>query len=301
MAKKNYGDLEQHIIKTFKDEGKFVFNGVEYNVLIVDKPRPVSGECKTDVFVLGEDDSGKKIQLKISAKLEKSNEFQENKVSATKAEAYFGENWAEIVSEATKSIRHKFEGKELIYASRRHPVCQNSITLGWKLEIANKARALCAEAPLTHQEVRDFVYKGTNQPVIKKNATVSGNIVENSGVAEYLLVSCVKNINSTDDIICNLKLIDEVNFGKTYLIFTANNYRTDVKKADGPRPLAVCIKWHCKNNKLCPTICFDEPLKYTGEGDMTPILLEALKQLGKNHPSEFNPCEDLISEKIFLS
>lgn len=300
MAKKNYGELEQHIIKTFKDEGKFVFKDVEYKVLIADKPRPASGECKTDVFVLGEDNCGNKIQLKISAKLEDVNEFQGNKYKSETTEAIFGENWAAIVLKAANSIKNRFEERPLIYASGKGKTKPNSITLGWKLEIASKPRNLSVEVPLSEKEIRDFVYKGTSQAISKKNATVAGNIIENSGIAEYLLVSCIKNIKSTNDIICNLRLIDEIDFEKTYLIFTANNYRTQEKKADGKRSLAVCIRWNCIGSKLCPIICFEEPLKYTGKGDMVPILLEALNQLGKNHPSEFNPCEDLINSNLFI-
>ena len=54
------------------------------------------------------------------------------------------------------------------------------------------------------------------------------------------------------------------------MIFTANNYRTDVEKADGKRPLAVRIEWECKNNKLTPLFYYDKPLHYTGGGDMRP-------------------------------
>ena len=54
-------------------------------------------------------------------------------------------------------------------------------------------------------------------------------------------------VNATTDYSIDTKKIDD-----TYLIFTANNYRTDVEKADGKRPLAVRIEWECKNNKLTP-------------------------------------------------
>lgn len=46
-----------------------------------------------------------------------------------------------------------------------------------------------------------------------------------------------------------MELIDNVDIGDTYFIFTANNYRTDVKKADGPRALAVRIEWVVDNGK----------------------------------------------------
>jgi hypothetical protein len=122
MPKKNYGKLENTIIEIFNREGSFTMNNIKYNVLLVGKPRPASGECKTDVLIIGEDKFSNKIQLKISVKTKSSNEFQENKVTAEKAEAYFGTDWKEIIIAATKSISHEFQNRPLIYVSGRYPI-----------------------------------------------------------------------------------------------------------------------------------------------------------------------------------
>lgn len=300
MVKKGYGLLEQHIISLFNQEKRFVFEGNEYNVLITDKPRPNSGECKTDIYVLAKDNNNNKIELKISAKLKSSNEFQENKLNATRAKAYLGENWSDIISKAAYSIHEKFEEKHLIYVSKHHPTAANSITLGWKFEIASKPRALSVKAPLTVEEVRNYVYKGINQTEDKKHSFVNKEIIMNSGIADYLLISEIEELKTINDIISNLIPIDNYNPPEIHFIFTANNYRTKENKADGPRPLAVYIKWSCKNKKLCHEICYDSPLKYTGENDIKPILLDALKDLCKFHPCDFN-CEcDLETPNILL-
>lgn len=197
-------------------------------------------------------------------------------------------------------ISHEFENRPLIYVSGKYPIKPNSITLGWKLEIASKPRALSVKAPLTEKQIKDFVYKGTNQSIEKKNAYINGQFIENSGVADFLLITEIDEINSTKDIIDKLIFIDNANLPETYLIFTANNYRTEEDSADGPRPLAVYIHWKCINNKLSHQIVYDYPLQYLGEKDIRPILQEALLQLKKQHPCEFNPLTDLTNPKILV-
>jgi len=273
--------LEDWVLSQFEYHQPFFLKGTKYLVDRAAKPRPSAGggECKTDVFVEGSSQSGKTVQLKISVKTRSTSEFQQNKVSAVIAEAYFGPNWSTIIREAILSIEDAFRKQELIDANGRYPTRPNSIKLGWKLEIANKPRALSVKVPLSEQEIRDFVYKGTNQPTEKQDALVNDEIIIKSGIAEYLLVTEIEEINSTDDVINQLVLIDEADIGDTYLIFTANNYRTDVDKTDGPRPLAVQIEWLVDSGELGAILILDEPLEKTGEGDMKGPLVSALKDL----------------------
>lgn len=301
MAKKRYSKLEEHIIQIFQKERLFAFHGKMYDVMNVGKPRPQgSGECKTDVFVRAKEQvSGDIEDIKISVKTEKDQEFQENKVSMDRAEAFFGKDWEVIISNATKSLKGSFESRPLLYASGHHPTKPNSVTVGWKLEIACKPRALSVKAPLTDREIRDYVYKGTNQTEVKRNAIVNGVIIDNSGVAEYLLITTIEKIRNVTDVISQMELIDTKKLDDTYLIFTANNYRTDVDKADGKRSLAVRIEWECNNQKLTPIFHYDQPLHYTGEGDMRPLVKDALETLGKKNVNEINPRVDLISADIF--
>lgn len=295
MARKSYGLLEDRVIEVFQNEHSFSYDEVCYKVLKVGKPRPSSGECKTDVYVLGQSPNNSKIELKISIKTRSSNEFQENKVTAKKMEAYFGTGWEETVIKASKNLRAEFENRPLIYVTKHHPVKPDSITLGWKLEIASKPRSLSAPIPLTDKEIRDYVYKGTNQSTEKKNASVNGEMIINSGIAEFLLVTEIDEIKSTSDVINQMQLIDDAKISPTYLIFTANNYRTREDSADGPRPLAVFVKWTCIDNKLISEIIYDSPLLYTGQNDIKPILLEALNKLGKKHPSEMDAKNEIAA------
>ena len=99
---------------------------------------------------------------------------------------------------------------------------------------------------------------------------MNDRVIPNSGEAEYLIVTRIEDIRTSDDVIEQMELIDDAEIGDTYFIFTANNYRTDVQKADGPRFLAVRIEWGVDNGRMIPTFHYDEPLKYTGERDMAP-------------------------------
>lgn len=290
-------ELEQRVIQIFRADSVFHYAGAEYHVKCVDKPRPSAsgGECKTDIYILAEGADFKSLELKISVKTSDSNEFQGNKLTAKDAEAYFGENWKEIVRAAAAPLKDKFENQPLIFADKKGKTNANSITLGWKLEIASKERTLCSKIPLTLTEVRDFVYKGTNQPEARKNARVCGRIVENSGVADYILFADHDSLNTPEDVLKVLKKIDDYQPPEIYLIFTANNYRTREDKADGPRSLAVYIEWGVENGKLAPHFVYNDPLSKTGQNDMKPILLKALGSLGKQHPDEF--LKDDVSEK----
>lgn len=303
MATRNYRKLEDHVVDIFTAQRLFAYQQKLYEVLMADKPRPQGsgGECKTDVFVRAKEQGAENIiDLKISVKSESSQEFQQNKVSAQTAEDFFGNGWESIVVEATKSIEDRFRERILLYASGKHPTKPNSMTVGWKLEIASKKRDLSVKVPLTDEEIREYVYRGTNQPDSKKDSVVCDTVIPNSGVADYMLVTEISKINSVDDVISQMIPIESYPVNDTYLIFTANNYRTDVKKADGPRPLAVRIEWNCVDGKLVPKLCFDAPLQYTGERDMAPLAVAALKAIGKKNVNEIDPKTDLVDKKIFL-
>lgn len=301
MAKKTYGQLEQHIINVFQQDRWFTYQNKLYEVITAGKPRPQGavGECKTDVFVRAKEQGTAHIEdIKISVKNE-NKEFMGNKLKKEDVEAYFGSKWEEIVMEATTSLKASFENRVLLYASGKYPTKPNSVTVGWKLEIANRPRALSVKIPLTDQQIRDYVYKGIDLSEEKKNSVVNDAVIINSGVADYLITTSIDAISSANDVIEQMELIDEADIGETYFIFTANNYRTDKDKADGPRSLAVRIEWECKDGKMIPNYCYDQPLQYTGEKDMVPFVKEAMKSLGKKNVSELQPGVDVDAD-IYL-
>ena len=287
MATKDYGQLEREIIDNFRNAGEFTFQGHNYRLITVGKPTVPSGECKTDVYILGENNLGERKEIKLSVKTASTNEFQENKVSAQRAEEYFGDNWSNIITETCKSIENRFLSQPLIYSSGKHPTKPNSITLGWKLEIASKARNLSAPISLSNQEIRDYVYKGTNLSKSKKHAYVNGSIIRNSGVAEYILYSELYKNLQPNAILQEIKPIDSITINPTFLIFTANNWRTDEDKTDGARPLAVRVKYGIHNGKLSRSLLFDSPLQHTGQ-EWRSHIRPVLQYLGVSHPYQMN-------------
>lgn len=301
MAKKEYGKLEEYIINTFQRDRIFIYQKKIFEVMFAGKPRPQGsgGECKTDVFVRAkEQETGKIEDIKISVKNE-NKEFMGNKLKKEDVEAYFGPDWEDIVIEATTSLKNSFEDRVLVYASGKHPTKPNSVTVGWKLEIADRPRALSTKIPLSDQEIRDYVYKGTNLEEHKKDSIVNGQVINNSGVADYLITTTMSEISSANDIIAQMELIDEANIGETYFIFTANNYRTDVDKADGPRSLAVRVEWNCNGSKMTPKFCYDKPLQFTGEKDMAPYVKAALKAMGLANAKDMRPGIN-VDDKYYL-
>ena len=301
MPSKNYGLLEEHIINIFENDRLFQYHEKLCEVIYAGKPRPKGGgECKTDVFVKARDkNTGEEFEIKISVKNE-NKEFMGNKLKKEDVEAYLGPDWENILINASTSLRSSFETRVLMYASGHYPIKQNSVTVGWKLEIADRPRALSVPIPLSDREIRDYVYKGTNLTKDKKDSIVNGQEVSNSGVADYLLVTCIEKIHASNDVINQMELIDNANIGDTYFIFTANNYRTDEESADGQRALAVRIEWEVIDGKMTPSFHYDNPLKYTGEKDMAPLVRRALAYLGKRNISDIRPGidvdEDLLKE-----
>lgn len=294
MPKKEYGLLEQHIINSFKNTRLFEYQKNFYEVIFAGKPRPQGGgECKTDVFVRAREKASDVIRdFKISVK-NTNKEFLGNKLKAEDLESYFGPGWEEIVKNATTSLKREFENRPLVYSSGKYPIKANSVTVGWKLEITDKPRTLSVKVPLSDQEIKDLVYKGLDLSDEKKDSVVEEKVIPNSGIAEYLITTSIAKIKSSQDVVDQMELIDDADIGHTYFAFTANNYRTDIKRADGPRALAVRIEWSCANNKMVPKFYYDTPLRFTGERDMAPYVREALETLGKHNADELEPGQDI--------
>jgi len=292
MAKKAYAKAEKMIVSLFEKEGMFKWNDQPFSIEKVGKPRPQGkGECKTDVYVKGVHNNLHK-ELKISIKLKDKYEFQESKISAERAEAIFGEHWRNIVEETSRSIQHEFEKLPLMYVDQKGNTKANSVTMGWRLEITNKPRKLSAPICLIHQEIRDSIYKGINLPDEKKHALVKGDVIKDSGVAEYLLLFDEEEIHTVEDIMNHLQFIDSMDVPPTYLTFISNNYRVKEKKIDGARPLAVYVDWKLKNGIISPSIKCDEPLTYKGK-ERIPLVTSLFQQLQCNLP------EDLHEKKHF--
>ena len=291
-----FSDTEQKIIKIFTPGTKFTFEGKEYEVLVCDKPRPSSGECKTDVFLLVSN-SGSNREIKISIK-QNNADFIENKMSYERATEIFGNDTDMILSKSLEAIKSSFESQYLVLFEKYMRTEAMTIKLGWKFELLNKpGGSLSGELILTHDQLMN-VYSGTKLPDEKRNAYVNGQIVNESGVANYIMFVdqdkdytkdyCVQHLTSINDYVSK--------HNKIYFACKALNYRIVENKWDGDRPLAVFVDWNLDNGKLIGNINISEPLKHKGN-EIGNKIINILKEI-EIDKSNFNSLKTKLGNKV---
>ncbi|MDD2432080.1 MAG: hypothetical protein PHC96_10460, partial [Firmicutes bacterium] len=250
----------------------------EYTVRKSGKPTCPKGEPKTDIFVLAESNDHNLMEIKISFKKENAD-FIENKTNSERAQALLGPRWKELIIEATRSIASSFENKKLIYKVRDGRTEEGSITLGWKYELLNKSGGeLSGVVDLTRDQVID-IYAGTHLQEDKRNASINGEIIKNSGIANYILMN--DQVTTTQEVIDNMISVDHyVDANPTvYFACKALNYRTYCQKYDGNRPLSVYVDWSVHDSKLNPIFVYDSPLVTRGAA-VAKKLKESMTTLG---------------------
>ena len=272
----DFGTAEKRILNFMLKGTVFEYNNKQYEVQFSDKPTCSKGEPKTDIYILAKSDEDT-IEIKISYKKENAD-FIENKMSADRAEQLFGEDWVNIIEQLTMAISDRFEERMLIYKNKFKRTEKGAITLGWKFELLNKNSGdLSGKMLLTEEQVID-VYAGSNLVDDKRNAMVSGQVIENSGIADYILMD--ENVNSAQDVIDKMVPIKEYvkMHPDIYFACKALNYRTFAGKWDGDRPLSVQVYWNAEDNKLVPELVYDQPLTVKGN-EVANRLLHYMKKL----------------------
>lgn len=272
----DFGDAERRILAFMEEGTEFKFHGEYYKVKVSGKPTCHKGEPKTDIYILAES-SHDEIEIKISYKKENAD-FIENKMSAERAEQLFGDDWANIIEQSTTAISNRFEERMLIYKNSFKRTEKGAITLGWKFELLNKSSGdLSGKMLLTEDQVID-VYAGGNLSEDKRNAMVNGEVIENCGVANYILMD--ENVHSAQDVIDKMIPIKEyvITHPDIYFACKALNYRTFTGKWDGDRPLSVQVNWNAEDNKLVPELVYDKPLTVKGN-EVANRLLNYMKKL----------------------
>lgn len=272
----DFGDAERRILAFMAEGTEFVFQEKKYRVILSGKPTCHKGEPKTDIYILAESASDR-VEIKISYKKENAD-FIENKMSAERAEQLFGEDWANIIEQSTTAISSRFEERMLIYKNKFKRTEKGAITLGWKFELLNKNSGdLSGKMLLTEEQVID-VYAGGNLSDDKRNAMVAGQVVENSGVANYILMD--EDVHSAQDVIDKMVPIEKYVQMHPDIFFAckALNYRTFAEKWDGDRPLSVQVYWNADENRLVPELVYDQPLTVKGN-EVANRLLHYMKLL----------------------
>lgn len=272
----DFGDAERRILAFMTEGTEFVFQDKKYKVIFSGKPTCHKGEPKTDIYILAESEHDK-TEIKISYKKENAD-FIENKMSAERAGQLFGTDWEGIIEQSTTAIRDRFEERMLIYKNKYKRTEKGAITLGWKFELLNKNSGdLSGKMLLTEEQVID-VYAGSNLSEDKRNAMVCGQVIEDSGIANYILMD--EDVHSAQDVIDKMIPITEYvkQHPDIYFACKALNYRTFAEKWDGDRPLSVQVFWDAEENKLVPKLVYDKPLTVKGN-EVAGRLLQYMKLL----------------------
>ena len=292
-----FGEAERRIATLLRAGNTFFYNGDNFTIINSGKPTCVKGEPKTDIYVEAQSEYGDIIEIKITYKKENAD-FIENKTNAVRAAALFGDDWENIIMQATESIRDVFENKKLIYKSAAARTERGAITLGWKYELLNKTGGgLSGLVELTREQIID-VYAGTHISKDKRDARVNGEIIENCGIANCILMN--DGVKTTQEIIDSLYTIEDYvdMYPTVYFACKALNYRTFYNKYDGNRPLSVYVDWYVDNGQLCHNLVFDSPLSVGGD-EVADKLLAALEELGIDTTDDIT--EDIVSDPSIIN
>lgn len=255
---------ENKIRDVINKEGAFEWNGDRYIVEFCTKPTTDSGEPKTDTFVRAiNKKTNEQVDIKISTK--KTNfGYLQNHPLKPKLYEFYGPECKEILTKMNKKVFGKYPDLQPIIFGG-----EPGFTLGWRNEyLQENTRSLGIR--LT-QDVANKVWWGEGCPKEYLNATVNDNVIENSGMPDWILVKDSSNINTTKDIFPYLKDIRE--YAKTHNLvdstWQAHNYKMHRKKTCECgmkyRYPCSCPKcgsraWKTEKCSKCGTICkLDKP------------------------------------------
>ena len=258
-----FGETERSVLGLFKVGNIFHYNGLEYVVKQSGKPRPAKGECKTDVYVLAVSNENTYKEFKISVK-QSNADFVENKIELPRAIEILGEDAQCLIKESVNTIKSAFEQDFLICFDKYKRTDAGSIKLGWRFEFVNVANGEKSGIIKLSDVQKIGVYAGTNLSREKRNCLVGNQIIENSGVANYIIVTDGGTMSLQE---CIDRLIPIEEYAKeqnVYFACKALNYQFYRNKCEGNRGLAVYVKWKIEDGKLKAALVYDEPLSHKG-------------------------------------
>lgn len=294
----NHGDTERSIVQLFEQASEFVFEGENLKIVKIGKPRPARGECKTDIYILASNEKLEEKEIKISIK-QSDADFLENKMSIERAIEIFGSQAKEILTKSIKSVEENFLEDYLVYFKKHTRTEEKCIKIGWKFELINKPGGNRSGKIELNRDQKINVYSGSNLNSEKKNSKVNGEVIINSGVANYILE--VENcFESLSYYINNLLPIEEYAAEQEiYFACKAINYRAQKDKWDGNRPLSVYIDWCLEDGKVNAKFIMDNPLMIKAN-EIGYKIQKILKELNINS-NNFEELEQFIDINILVN
>lgn len=271
---RDYQRLEDTIIQIFNHQRDFHYKGETYRVSHLGKPRPSKGkgECKTDIYIsaFNRKQKNETLAFKLSAK-KRNSSYSESYISHTRARELFGENWSNLIKASTTLLKKEFEKSVLIPESNK-----GKVTLGWRLDlepVKKTKRTLSHAVDLPDDLIKDYIYKGDNLPLEKKDGIIQDYItnepcqITNCGIATHLIEANTEDLKELSiESLLNLCVpIDDMPITPLRFAFKACNYDLIKNKpTNGYRPLAVSVHW-TDDKKASPTLIFHKPLLERGK------------------------------------
>ena len=122
------------------------------------------------------------------------------------------------------------------------------------------------------------IYSGTNLSSDKKNAFVGGEIIKDSGIADYILVVGTSKY-TLQEYVNRMELIsDYAPKIDCYFACKGVNFRVNHDKWERNRPLLVWLEWRIISGKLTVDFIFDNPCVKTSNeiGENIRVILSNL-------------------------
>lgn len=229
----------------------FDYDGARYETVCSGKPSSNGGEPKTDVYIKARalDSKHDDIELKLSCKKDNAR-FLENKITAERAKEILGDDYADDIRKSCETLLPLLSEREKVTTEKKGRV-EPGLTLGWRADILlGKSGKLSTPLNMTDEELLE-VYSGGSLPKSKRDATVNGEVIPSSGVANQYYQSSDAP-DSPQSVIDRLVPLDKYIKEKkpeVYLALKAVNYRIDKNKYE-KRPLAVSVKYDADDNGM---------------------------------------------------
>lgn len=273
-GERQYAQSENKIVQLFAPGTKFNYKGKEYTSVMSAKPLVANGkgEGKTDIYILATDSSNSYQEIKISYK-QKNADSYENWVSPDRAKAILGDKWKNVMHESISENKNNFISSfnDSMGANWIHK--SDSYVLGYAVDIRSQPRKLSSKLDLSHSQKKE-IYSGSGLPKEKRNCSVEGRIIPNSGVANHILIA--DKVGSAQEAIDSMQSMDE--YVKTHKVELYLAYKTvNVHKSKGwdasKRPLAVMMNYYRKDDgKIGVKMLRQDPLGYNSKDSLNNLL-----------------------------
>ena len=235
--------------------------------------------------------NGEITDIKFTIKKPDAN-FLQNKASRKQMNDIFGEKKAtelletavrDILGRNTDSLDRDVKVKKGVKRDKKDIELSDRYNLGYRVDITNKRNGKRSYKPeLTNEEKLDIL-SGRSMPEEKRNAKVNGQIIENSGVANYYLETALNEPTSIEYLLSISKPIDSKELYDSlefYITLKALNYyyfpESGYGHHDGPRPLAIYTTY---DDDFNPKIEFDITKSLIINGnDRAKILKEQIER-----------------------